>query len=176
MPSQTEPSCPASVPCLSLPCVRLAAQQCRMMPWAAGSKLSQALSQHFLQALAARTTDGVTLVSPLWLLATNWREVWYVFMPGREWHQLLPQAGAGQAVQPINRTLLGVWDHASRTCRLWSAWDSRAGSLGPGVTPEVSWHQVSGTPVLIINHPYRALSTRSLQARCVRLGRYLTAP
>lgn len=70
----------------------------------AGSKLSQA--QHFLQALPAGTTDGETLVSPLWLLATNWRWFWYV-IPGRQRHQLLPQAGAGEAVQPMSRTLLG---------------------------------------------------------------------
>lgn len=78
-----------------------------MVLWGAGSKLSQALFQHFLQALPAKTTDREILVSPLWLLATDWREVWYVFMPGREQLQLLPQADAGQAVQPMSRTQLG---------------------------------------------------------------------
>lgn len=33
-----------------------------MVPWGAGSKLSQALSQHFLQTPPAKTTDGETLV------------------------------------------------------------------------------------------------------------------
>lgn len=112
LPSWTEPSCPASVPCLSPPWACLVPQQCRMVLWGAGSKPSQALSHHFLQALPARTTGGENLVSPLWLLAANWREVWYVFMPAREQCQLLPQAGAGQAVQPVSRTLLvglGPW-------------------------------------------------------------------
>lgn len=72
--------------------------------------------------------------SPLWLLATNWREVSYVLMPGREWHQLPPQAGPGQALQPMSRTLLGCLGCACRTCRLWPAWDSRPGQYSVQVS------------------------------------------
>lgn len=129
--SWTEPSCPASVPCLSSPCVCLGPQQCRMVPWGPGAKLSQAFS-HFLQALPARNTDGETLVSPLRLLATNWREVGYGFVP----EELLPQAGAGQAVQTVSWTLLGCLGPCVQDVpALVSEGQRGRAVLCPGVTP-----------------------------------------